>query len=189
MTYSEFHRYMAIFLTPREGTQLSFLPIDPNFNVVGPPLPRNDNIVPYPLFLRIAADGIIVYLLSYSRYEVTIDLTTNPPARTSRSPTSSSRMDAVCSSLLIISSEQIVRLQRERCRERDGRCVLTRQRPYQRRGNLEWEALETAHIIGRGCSTYVNLQRLIADLSPVEFQGFKSIYHRLLYSRIIAWAT
>ena len=56
---------MAIFLTPREGTQLSFLPIDANFNVVGPPLPQNDNIVPYPLFLRIAADGITVYLLSY----------------------------------------------------------------------------------------------------------------------------
>ena len=51
---------MAIFLTPREGTQLSFLPIDANFNIVGPPLPRNDNIVPYPLFLRIAADGMIV---------------------------------------------------------------------------------------------------------------------------------
>ena len=65
MTYTEFHRYMAIFLIPRDGAQLSFLPIDANFNVVGPSLPRNDNIVPYPLFLRVAADGIIVHLLSY----------------------------------------------------------------------------------------------------------------------------
>jgi len=60
MTYSDFHRYMAIFLASPAGTELSFLPIDGNFNVIGPPLPQNDNIIPQPLFLRIAGDGITV---------------------------------------------------------------------------------------------------------------------------------
>lgn len=64
MTCSDFHRYMAIFLTSSAGTELSFLPIDENFNVIGPPLPKNDNIVPQPLFLRIARDGITIQSLA-----------------------------------------------------------------------------------------------------------------------------
>ena len=64
MTYSEFHRYMAIFLKPCDGTELSFVPIDANFDIVGPLLPRNDEILPSPLFLRIAEDGINICSLT-----------------------------------------------------------------------------------------------------------------------------
>ena len=84
---------------------------------------------------------------------------------------------------------QIVILQRERCRDRDGRCVLTLQQPLQRKGHRQWTGLEAAHIIGRGCYGYVISHTSFPHVLLIEFQGFRSIHHGSLYSRILSWST
>lgn len=57
MTNSDFHRYMEMVLTPATPQPLTFHVTDSTMMNLGPELPRNDDPIASPLFLRLGCNG------------------------------------------------------------------------------------------------------------------------------------
>ena len=95
MTNSDFHRYMEMFLTPATPQPLTFHVTDSTMINLGPELPRNDNPIASPLFLRLGCNGERIRGVFIECILVIIDLTSVAPPRTGRTPNSTSSMDLV----------------------------------------------------------------------------------------------
>jgi hypothetical protein len=57
ITHNDFHRYMEIFLIPAIGKPLSFHVTNNTMMDLGPVLPRDNNPIIAPLFLRLGCNG------------------------------------------------------------------------------------------------------------------------------------